>query len=110
MKKKNEILQNQVVILSKEKEILSSTLISTQKDFDAHKVSYKVKFLLIDEKEISMLKIKISTLEKVLKKCEFDKARLEAMFPKRDSKKTCSCFSYYTCSHSLNTTCPHTSC
>jgi len=29
------------------------------------------------------LKIKISTLCSVLKKCEFDKARLEAMFPKR---------------------------
>ena len=58
MKKKNEFLQNQVVVLSKEKDILSSTLLATQKNFDAPKVSCKAKFYLIDEKEISNLKTK----------------------------------------------------
>ena len=33
------------------------------------------------------LKIKISTLCSVLKKCEFDKARLEAMFSKRQTQR-----------------------
>ena len=58
MKKKNELLQNKLVI-SKEKEILSSTLEKTQKDFDAHKISCKAKFSIIDENEISLMKIKI---------------------------------------------------
>ena len=47
---KRELLQNQVVVPSKEKDVLSFTLFVTQKDFDAHKVSCKAKFSLIDEK------------------------------------------------------------
>ena len=38
----------------KEKEVLSSTLTNTQKDFDAHKVSCKAKLSIIDENEISV--------------------------------------------------------
>ena len=41
MKKKNEYLQNRIVILSKEKDDLSSTLISTQKYIDAYKFYVK---------------------------------------------------------------------
>ena len=33
MKKESEVLQNKVITLSKEKDDLSSTLLSTQKDF-----------------------------------------------------------------------------
>ena len=45
MKKDNEFLQNQVVILSKEKEVLSFTLISTQKDMMHTKFLVKQNFL-----------------------------------------------------------------
>jgi len=86
MKKKNELLQNKLVI-SKEKEILSSTLEKTQKDFDAHKISCKAKFSIIDENEIFVLKNKIDTLSNVLKKCEFDKDKLEAMFSKTQTQR-----------------------
>ena len=43
----------------------------------------KIKFSQIDKNEISMLKKKLNSLGEVLKKCEFDKSRLEAMFPKK---------------------------
>ena len=42
---------------------------------------------MIDENKITILKTKINTLGNVLKKCEFDKARLEAMFSKKNSSK-----------------------
>ena len=87
MKKENEVLQNKIIILSKEKEDLSSTLLSTQKDFDAYKTSCKAKFLKIDENEISILKTKINNLGNVLKKCVFNKAKLEDMFSKKNSSK-----------------------
>ena len=87
MKKKNETLQNKIVILSKEKDDLSSTLISTQKDFDAYKISYKAKFLLLNKNEIFILKDKTISLGDVLNKCEFDKGRLEAIFPKKHTPK-----------------------
>ena len=80
IKKKNETLQNKIVILFKEKDDLSSTLLSIQKDFDAYKISCKAKFLLVDKNEISILKDKINFLEDVLKKCEFDKTRLRQCF------------------------------
>jgi len=83
MKKENELFQNQLGVISKEKEILSSTLQKTQNDFDAHKISCKAKFSIIDENKISTLKNKINTLSNVLKKYEFNKAKLEAMFSKR---------------------------
>ena len=51
------------------------------------KISCKGKFSQIDENEISMLKKKIDSLGVVLKKCEFDKTRLEAMFPKKHVPK-----------------------
>ena len=38
---------------------------------------------MIDENKITILKTKINTLGNVLKKCEFDKARLEVMFSKK---------------------------
>jgi len=85
--KKNELLQNQIVVLFKEKEVLSFTLQNTQKDFDAHKISCKAKFPIIDENEIFTLKNKINTLSNILKKCEFDKTRLEAMFFKRQTQR-----------------------
>ena len=47
----------------------------------------KVNFSQIDKDEISMLKKKIDSLGEVLKKCEFDKSRLEAMFPKKHIQK-----------------------
>jgi len=68
MKKENEFLQNQLVYIFKEKELLSSTLQKTQKNFDAHKISCKAKFSIIDENEIFTLKNKINTLSNVLKK------------------------------------------
>ena len=52
-----------------------------------NKVSCKVKFLLIDENKIYILKTKINNLDDILKKCEFDMARLEAMFPKRHTPR-----------------------
>ena len=42
--KKNETLQNKIITLSKEKDALSYTLISTQKDFDTYKISCKQNF------------------------------------------------------------------
>ena len=42
---------------------------------------------MIDENEISTLKTKINTLGNIFKKCEFDKAKLEAMFSKKISSK-----------------------
>ena len=87
MKKKNESLNHKIFILTKEKDELFSTLSSTQKDFDEYKISCKGKFPQIDENEISLLKKKIDSLGVVLKKCEFDKTRLEAMFPKKHVPK-----------------------
>ena len=86
MKKKNETLNNKIIILTKEKDLFS-TLTSTPKDFDTYKTSCKAKFSLIDKNEIFMLKNKINSLGKVLKKCEFDKTRLEAMFPKNITQR-----------------------
>ena len=87
MKKENENLNHKVFVLTKERDELFSTLTSTQNDFDAYKIFCKAKFLLIDKDEISMLKNKINSLGEVLKKCEFDKSRLEAMFPKKHTLK-----------------------
>ena len=42
---------------------------------------------MIDENKISTLKTKINTLGNVLKKYELDKAKLEAMFSKKNSSK-----------------------
>ena len=55
--------------------------------FDAYKISCKAKFSQIDKDEIFILKNKINFLGEVLKKCEFDKSRLEAMFPKKHIPK-----------------------
>ena len=66
---------------------MSSTLLSTQRNFDAYKVSCKAKFLKIDENEISILKTKINNLGNILKKYEFNKAKLEDMFSKKNSSK-----------------------
>jgi len=87
MIKENEVLQNKIITLSKEKDDLSSTLLSTQREFDAYKISCKAKFLMIDENEVSTLKTKINTLGNILKKYEFDKAKLEAIFFKKNSSK-----------------------
>ena len=73
MKKENESLNHQVFTLSKEKDELLSTLVSTEKDFDNYKISCKGKFPQVDKNEITMLKEKIDSLGVVLKKCEFDK-------------------------------------
>ena len=51
MKKENESLNLQVFTLSKEKDELLSTLVSTQKDFDKYKISCKGKSPLIDSNE-----------------------------------------------------------
>ena len=42
---------------------------------------------MIDENKITILKTKINILGNVLKKCEFDKAKLDAMFSKKNSSK-----------------------
>ena len=42
---------------------------------------------MIDENKFFILKTKINTLKNVLKKCEFDKAKLETMFSKKNSSK-----------------------
>ena len=68
MKKENEALNNKIVILTKEKDDLFSTLTSTQKDFDVYKISCKTKFSLIDKDKIFILKNKINSLGDVLKK------------------------------------------
>ena len=47
------------------KDDLYSTLLSTQKDFDAYKISCKAKFSMIDKNEISILKTKINNLENI---------------------------------------------
>ena len=60
LKKENESLQNKIVLLSKEIDDLSSTLISTQKDFNAYKISYKAIFSLVNKNEISILKDKLT--------------------------------------------------
>jgi len=59
----------------------SSFLQKTQNDYDAYKISCKAKFSCFDENEFFIMKNKINTLSNVLKKCEFDKAKLEVMFP-----------------------------
>ena len=48
-KKENELLQNQLLVVSKEKNSLSISLQNTQKDFDAYKISCKAKFFCFDE-------------------------------------------------------------
>ena len=72
---------------SQKKDDLFSTLTSTQKEFDAYKISCKVKFSLIDKDEISMLKNKINSLGEVLKKCEFDKADWRLYFLRNISQR-----------------------
>ena len=47
----------------------------------------KQNFSLIDKNEISILKYKINSLGDVLKKYEFDKTKLEAMFSKKYTPK-----------------------
>ena len=56
MNKENEILQNKLNIVLKEKEDLFISLENTKKDFDSYKVSCKAKFSSIDENEISIMK------------------------------------------------------
>ena len=87
MKKENESLNHKVFTLTKEKEDLLSTLVSTQKDFDNYKISCKGKFPQFDKNEISMLKEKIDSLGVILKKCEFDKSRLRLCFLRNKSQK-----------------------
>ena len=77
------MLNNQITILTKEKDELSSTIISTQRDFDAYRAACKAKYPKIDENEISMLKTKISDLENVLKECAFNSTKLKEMFSKK---------------------------
>ena len=86
MKKKNELLQYKLIVISKEK-FLSSILEKTEMDFNIHKISCKAKFPIIDENEIFTLKNKIDIISNVFKKCEFDKARLKATFSKRQTQR-----------------------
>ena len=81
--KENEILNNQIAILTKEKDELSSTIISTQRYFDAYRVACKAKCPKIDENEISMLKTKINDLGNILKECAFNNTKLDEMFSKK---------------------------
>ena len=55
MKKENE-LQNKLVVIFKKKKIFYLPLLKRHKDFDAHKISCKAKFSIIDKNEIFILK------------------------------------------------------
>jgi len=66
---------------------LLSTLVATQNDFDNYKISCKGKSPLVDSNEITMLKERIDSLGIVLKNCEFDKKKIEGMFPKKQAPK-----------------------
>ena len=83
LEKEVVFLKNQLAIVSKEKDEISSNLISTQKEFSAYKVACKAKFSKIDEKEISSLKTRIVDFEKVLKDCAFNTKKLEELFSKK---------------------------
>ena len=83
LEKEIVFLKNQLAIVSKEKDEISSNLVSTQKEFNAYKVACKAKFSKIDEKEISLLKTRIVDFEKVLKDCAFNTEKLEEMFSKK---------------------------
>ena len=87
MKKENESLNLQILTLSKEKDDLLSTLATTKNDFDKYKISCKGKSPLVDSNEITMLKERIDLLGIVLKNCEFNKKKIEAMFPKKQAPK-----------------------
>ena len=83
LEKEIVFLKNQLAIVSKEKDEISSNLVSTQKEFNAYKVACKAKFSKIDEKEISLLKTRIVDFENVLKDCAFNTKKLEEMFSKK---------------------------
>ena len=51
LEKEVAFLKNQLAIISREKDEISSNLISTQNEFSAYKVACKAKFPKIDEKE-----------------------------------------------------------
>ena len=51
MEKEVVFLKNQLAMVSKEKDEISSNLISIQKEFSAYKVSCKAKLPMVDEKE-----------------------------------------------------------
>ena len=63
LKKEIELLKNQLAIVSKEKDEISSNLISTNREFDAYKVACKAKFPKTDENELSLLKLKSMILK-----------------------------------------------
>ena len=69
LKKEIELLKNQLAIVSKEKEEISSNLVSTKREFDAYKVACKAKFPKVDENELSLLKTRIVDFENNLKDC-----------------------------------------
>ena len=75
-----------------------STLVATQNNFDKYKISCKGKSPLVDSNEIIMLKERIDSLGIVLKNCEFDKKKIEAMFPKKQAAKK-NAFHAYTHVH-----------
>ena len=64
-----------------------STLATNKNDFDKYKISCKGKSPLVESNEITMLKERIDSLGIVLKNCEFDKKKIEAMFPKKQAPK-----------------------
>ena len=78
-----KFLTTKLLFFSKEKDELSSTIISTQRDFDAYRVACKAKYPKIDENEISMLKTRINDLGNVLKECAFNNTKLEEMLSKK---------------------------
>ena len=87
MKKENKSLNHKIFTLKKEKMNYFQLLLPLKRILMTIKFLVKVKFSQIDENEIFMLKKKIDSLGEVLKKCEFDKSRLEAMFPKKHIPK-----------------------
>ena len=89
---------------------MSSTLEKTQKILMHTKFLVKQNFQSLIKNEIFTLKNKINTLRNILKKFEFDKARLEAMFPERQTQRKHHVSYTQTPSYSHSTTITSTTC
>ena len=85
LQKEVAFLKNQLALVTKEKDDLSSNLVIIQNEFDAYKISCKGKTPIIDNKEISSLKSQMSDFEKVLKDCAFNTKKLEEKFSKKNT-------------------------
>ena len=81
IEERNEVLQNQLKISSKEN--ISISLENIKKNFDVYKVSFKAKTLNFDKNEICALKNRVDYLGSILNHCVFDHKRCEFLFQKK---------------------------